>query len=70
MDRTPEEIIDDIQKACASLGWNVSFDESSPGITGLIIGQPEYVEDVVANLPNGEEYVIYASGSETDSGLH
>lgn len=74
MDKLPEEfseeIINDIQKACAALGWNVSFDESSPGIVGLIIGQPDYVEDVVASLANGEQYVIYSSGAELDTELH
>lgn len=69
MKKTPEEIVDDIQKACKALGWHIAMDESKPGILGLIIGQAGYVEKVVTELSDQENYSIYAVG-EQPTDLH
>ena len=36
-----------IQKACDSFGWMVAMDTKSKEITGLIIGEPEYIKRIL-----------------------
>lgn len=67
--RTPEEVVNQIQECCKLLGWNIAMDESSSGIKGLVIGQPDYVDQVVAQLEEGEAYSIYSTG-EASPDIH
>lgn len=68
--KTPEEIVNDIQDCCKQLGWNIAMNESSNIIKGLVIGQLEYVEQVVHSLSDSEEYSIFASSQSIDSEMH
>ena len=70
MKKTPEEIVDEIQKACKELGWNISMDESKSGIHGLIIGTGNYVEKIVSQLEDQDNYSIYALNQDDTTDLH
>jgi len=72
MKKSPEQLVIDIQEACKELGWYIGMDESSELITGLIIGQQAYVEEIIEQLPNIDNYSIYANEQiEIDNkGLH
>jgi len=68
--KTPEEIVNDIQEACKLLGWNLAMNESSPGIRGLVIGQPDFVEEVISSLEDSEDFAIYAASQTVQSEMH
>lgn len=70
MKKTPEDIINDIRDACESLGWNIAMNESSNTIRGLVIGQFDYVEEVVDQIHDTEEYSIYSPAESIDTDLH
>lgn len=70
MKKTPEEIINDIRESCESLGWNIAMNESSNTIRGLVIGQFDYVEEVVDQIHDTEEYSIYSPAESIDTDLH
>jgi len=70
MKKTPEEIVIDIQDACKELGWQIAMNDSSSGISGLIIGQQEYVENVVGQLEDIDEYSIFSYDQVDNTSLH
>lgn len=63
-DKSPEEIFDLIREACAKLGWDIAMDMSHPGITGAILGIREYVDSIVSQLNEEENYDIYSQNTE------
>jgi hypothetical protein len=65
--KTPEEIVNDIQEACKSLGWAIAMDESKSAISGLVIGQLNYVENVIEQLEDVDNFSIYQTGITEDS---
>lgn len=67
---TPEDIVQQIQEACKLLGWNIAMNESNEGVKGLVIGQSEYVNDVVGQLEDFADYTMYEPDLEIDSDLH
>jgi predicted sulfurtransferase len=67
---TPEDIVNQIQEACKLLGWNIALNESAEGVKGLVIGQAEYVNEVVAQLDDMDDYTMYEPDIEIDSDLH
>jgi hypothetical protein len=69
MKKTPEQIVHDIQEACKELGWHISMNESSNVIKGLIIGDYDYIEGVVEQLSEMDDYSIYSSDESTDPTL-
>lgn len=70
MKKTPEEIIQDIREACESLGWNIAMNEASNTVYGLIIGQFDYVEEIVEQIHDMDEYSIYSPAETIDTDLH
>lgn len=70
MKKTPEEIIQDIREACESLGWNIAMNESSNTVRGLVIGQFDYVEEIVEQIQDTDEYSIYSPSEPLDTDLH
>lgn len=68
-EKSPEDFLDEIKRACTALGWEVGMNEVQPGVRGLIIGQRKFVEEVVEQLGDFEEYEIYEIAPE-DAGLH
>lgn len=70
-DKKPEELIVDIQEACSKLGWVVSMTENESGmVTHLIIGVQDSVEELLSELPSGDQYEIWEKPVEEDFGLH
>ena len=67
-DQTPENSINQIREACAALNWQITMNDSENIITGLIIGEEEYVTGVLEQLVEIDDYSIYTSG-EVDTGL-
>lgn len=59
-EKTPEELVDDIQRACKELGWEIAMDVRNQEISGLVIGQREYIDNVLLgediNIDNYEYY--------------
>jgi len=56
--KTPEDYVHDIQEACRQLGWCIAMDESEDEINGLLIGNLDYLQEVVSQLHDSEEYCI------------
>jgi len=69
MKKTPEQLIIDIQMACQELGWQIAM-ENKDRVNGLLIGNPDYVEETLRELPNGEEYEIWETPMDDSSELH
>lgn len=59
-EKTAEEYVIDIQKACASLGWVIAMNGHKDGVKGLVIGRADYINEIVDQLENHEEYEIWA----------
>lgn len=57
--RTPEQLVDDIQQACKQLGWDIAMDVSSEEISGLIVGQHDYIQEVLSGSCDEDNYEIY-----------
>lgn len=59
-EKTPEELVDDIQRACKELGWEIAMDVRNSEISGLVIGQRDYIDNVLLgediNIDNYEYY--------------
>lgn len=70
MKKTPEDIVNEIQEACSLLGWHISMNESQDTVRGLIIGQAQYVQEVIAQLEDNEEYSVYSSSAAADTDKH
>lgn len=68
--KTPEQYVHDIQEACAHLGWCIAMDDSKKEISGLVIGNLDYVNKLLKQIINGEEYDIWAKSSKTSEELH
>lgn len=65
-DRSPEQLVDDIQRACKELGWNISMDVRKEEIEGLIIGQNDYIKRVLTGEDvNIDNYEIYGYTEDT-----
>jgi endonuclease III-like uncharacterized protein len=62
--KTAEEVVNEIRTACAALGWHIGLDESDETVSGLIIGQEQYVEKVLEQLEDMENYGIFDAGVE------
>lgn len=69
-DKTPEEFVQDIQEACSKLGWHIAMNDSNSTVQGLIIGNAEFLDNVVQDLSNGDEYSIFAKASADNGDLH
>lgn len=69
MKKTPEEYVLDIQEACKELGWSIAICDIDQGVTGLIVGQLEYVQEITEQLVNVEDYEIWDRPDE-EVGLH
>ena len=66
--KTPEEIVNDIRTACAALGWAIGMDESDTHVSGLVIGQTNYVEGLLNQIDDMENYGVFDPGA-TDVSL-
>lgn len=60
--KTAEDIVNDIQKACSLLGWAIAMDDSKDGVSGLVIGRSEFVEEIIDSLDNKDDFSIYQTG--------
>lgn len=69
MKKTPEDYVLDIQEACKELGWSIAICDIDQGVTGLIVGQLEYVQEITEQLVNVEDYEIWDRPDE-EVGLH
>lgn len=69
MKKTPEEYVLDIQEACKELGWSIAICDIDQGVSGLIVGQLEYVQEVTEQLANIDDYEIWDRPDE-EVGLH
>lgn len=67
---TPEQLVNEIQDCCKQLGWHISMDESSPGVSGLIIGEFEFVNGIVDQLEEQDNFSIYSSSSTIPTDVH
>ena len=70
MSKTPEQLVLDIQDACKELGWHIGMDESESGVRGLVIGDFDYVNEIVEQLNEVDNYSIYSNGEEAETDLH
>lgn len=61
MAKTREQCIDELRQVCTALGWVIGLDESEDGIyvSGLVIGTEEYVEGILDQLEEKDNYAIY-----------
>lgn len=67
-EKTPEQLVIEIQEACRMLGWNVAFNEGEPGVRGLIIGQDQWVSDLIEELK--DDYSVYTSTDDAKKDVH
>lgn len=70
MDKTPEEIVDEIQFLCSLLGWDVAINDAETGVKGLIIGQLDFVQHIVMQLEEYDAYEIYRKPEVFDPNIH
>lgn len=66
-EKSAEEIVVDIQNACAKLGWNIALIDAD-NVHGLIIGRNNYVANVISQLE--EDYDIYNYPGSEDQKVH
>lgn len=57
--KTPEEHVLDIQNSCGELNWCIAMYEKDEGIHGLIIGNYNYIKEIVNQIDDGREYDIW-----------
>ena len=62
-DKTPEEFVLDIQESCSKLTWCIAINEKEEGVHGLIIGNAKYIQKIVSQLDDGDEYDVLISPS-------
>jgi len=69
--KTPEEIVVDIQKACQELGLHIGLKDQD-NLSGLIIGKIEFIQEVLAQLDDADDYEIWGhpTSSESNGNLH
>jgi len=60
VEESPETYVLEIQESCSKLGWCIAMNDRKKGVRGLIIGSPDFINDVTDQLDNGDDYEIWA----------
>jgi hypothetical protein len=68
-ERTAEDIFLELAERCAELEWYTAFKDAD-SINGIITGTADYVQEILNDLPDGDEYEVYHHGSENSKELH
>ena len=58
-DKTPEQHVLDIQKACSYLNWVIAMNDEDTGVKGLIIGNEKFVQEILEQLNNTNEFEFW-----------
>jgi len=66
MTKTPEDLIIDIQAACAELGWCIALKEDEDHVSGLVVGTLDYIKEILTGMEDGEDYEIWVHGGDAD----
>lgn len=66
--QTPEQILDEIRELASKLGWELALNPSKD-IDGIILGDIEFITNVLNGDINPEDFGIFASGVENEE-LH
>ena len=66
-----DDLIFKLQEICVQLNYLIAFKSDDNGnVAGFIIGSVEFLEDVMADLPDAEDYEIWQLDPKTDKELH
>lgn len=67
---SPEDQVTKIQEACSELEWYIAMNDSDSGVKGLIIGNQEFVAEIVEQLDDAVEYQIWGRPTADNGELH
>lgn len=56
-----------LRELCKSVGWVMGIHDEKDGVSGVIIGKADYVENILKSEEEFDEYAIY-SPTEHDNG--
>ena len=70
LDKNPNEHVIDIQRSCANLHWFVAMNDKKDGVQCLIVGKLDAINDIIAQLEDGDEYEIWADPSLVPNEIH
>lgn len=62
-----EELLMKLREICLKLGWDMAMDEGQDNVKGMIIGKEEFIENIVNEYEDFDEYVVY-SPTQTENG--
>ena len=63
---TPEEKLDRIRELAAELGWELAMSNESEEVHGIIIGDMQFITDVLNGDIDPEAFGIYASAYDEE----
>lgn len=61
---TPEEQVQKIQEACTELEWYIALNDDNDEVKGLIIGNIEYIKNIIEQLDDMDEYQVWGRPNE------
>jgi len=59
-----EQFFLQLKGLCAAFGWVLAINDQRDGVEGVILGNPDYVESILTESEDFEEYTMYAPGLE------
>jgi len=66
-----DDFIFKLQELCSKIEYLIAFkSDENDNVKGFIIGNTEFLKDIIADLPDAEDYEIYQLDPKTDTELH
>lgn len=63
---SPEEKLDRIRELASELGWELALDDSGDEVHGIIIGNMEFIQEVLTGEIEPENFGIYSSMNDKE----